>query len=252
MLQRRNESTLKIRAPYQLRGLAKAFWTSGPHSALCVPLYPQNPDIVLVHYLNVPALEDCGKGCSPIFCSISSDRREWLKWSREELLGQLKPMCKATGPGQSSKGRVDPGASHGSKFLYSGACGVTMLPQARRLLSWVGGYQGSWCDLRCSTMEGSCELQVGAVWGLLAAVPLAGSLRASQVLGGAIRVLWGLFCRGSHSTSPQLSSSSWHQMELWKWDRGVLRRAAGAADPRHPPDQACTPNPRLSLQWGPW
>ncbi|KAM8814333.1 calmodulin-binding transcription activator 2 isoform 5-T9 [Rhynchonycteris naso] len=52
----------------------------------------ENPDIVLVHYLNVPALEDCGKGCSPIFCSISSDRREWLKWSREELLGQLKPM----------------------------------------------------------------------------------------------------------------------------------------------------------------
>ncbi|XP_036692258.1 calmodulin-binding transcription activator 2 isoform X10 [Balaenoptera musculus] len=52
----------------------------------------QNPDIVLVHYLNVPALEDCGKGCSPIFCSISSDRREWLRWSREELLGQLKPM----------------------------------------------------------------------------------------------------------------------------------------------------------------
>ncbi|XP_053424164.1 calmodulin-binding transcription activator 2 isoform X8 [Nycticebus coucang] len=52
----------------------------------------QNPDIVLVHYLNVPALEDCGKGCSPIFCSISSDRREWLKWSRDELLGQLKPM----------------------------------------------------------------------------------------------------------------------------------------------------------------
>ncbi|XP_040604968.1 calmodulin-binding transcription activator 2 isoform X5 [Mesocricetus auratus] len=52
----------------------------------------ENPDIVLVHYLNVPALEDCGKGCSPIFCPISSDRREWLKWSREELLGQLKPM----------------------------------------------------------------------------------------------------------------------------------------------------------------
>ncbi|KAB0406261.1 hypothetical protein E2I00_014306, partial [Balaenoptera physalus] len=37
-------------------------------------------------------LQDCGKGCSPIFCSISSDRREWLRWSREELLGQLKPM----------------------------------------------------------------------------------------------------------------------------------------------------------------
>ncbi|MBV96879.1 Calmodulin-binding transcription activator 2, partial [Eschrichtius robustus] len=57
----------------------------------------QNPDIVLVHYLNVPALEDCGKGCSPIFCSISSDRREWLRWSREELLGQLKPMSHEVG-----------------------------------------------------------------------------------------------------------------------------------------------------------
>lgn len=71
--------------------------------ALSVPLCPQNPDIVLVHYLNVPALEDCGKGCSPIFCSISSDRREWLKWSREELLGQLKPMCKEQ-TGMNSKG----------------------------------------------------------------------------------------------------------------------------------------------------
>lgn len=56
---------------------------------------------------------------------------------------------------------------------------MTMSPQARRLLSWVvGGYQGSWCDLRCSTTEGSCELQVGAVWGPLTAVPLAGSLQS--------------------------------------------------------------------------
>ncbi|XP_063157834.1 calmodulin-binding transcription activator 2 [Candoia aspera] len=52
----------------------------------------QNPDIVLVHYLNVPAIEDCGKICSPILCSINSDRKEWLKWSKEELVGQLKPM----------------------------------------------------------------------------------------------------------------------------------------------------------------
>lgn len=71
----------------------------GDPTALCVPLCSQNPDIVLVHYLNVPALEDCGKGCSPIFCPVSSDRREWLKWSREELLGQLRPMCKAAGLG---------------------------------------------------------------------------------------------------------------------------------------------------------
>ncbi|KAM9313139.1 calmodulin-binding transcription activator 2 [Gastrophryne carolinensis] len=52
----------------------------------------QNPDIVLVHYLNVPAIEDCGKICGPILCSTSSDRKEWMKWSKEELIGQLKPM----------------------------------------------------------------------------------------------------------------------------------------------------------------
>uniref|UniRef100_A0A8C8VGS8 Calmodulin-binding transcription activator 1 n=1 Tax=Pelusios castaneus TaxID=367368 RepID=A0A8C8VGS8_9SAUR len=52
----------------------------------------QNPDIVLVHYLNVPPLEDCAKVCGPILCSINSDRKEWLRWSREELVNQLKPM----------------------------------------------------------------------------------------------------------------------------------------------------------------
>ncbi|XP_043933027.1 calmodulin-binding transcription activator 2 isoform X2 [Protopterus annectens] len=52
----------------------------------------QNPDIVLVHYLNVPAIEDCGKICGPILCSINSDRKEWLKWSKEDLVNQLKPM----------------------------------------------------------------------------------------------------------------------------------------------------------------
>ncbi|XP_039603139.1 calmodulin-binding transcription activator 2 isoform X2 [Polypterus senegalus] len=52
----------------------------------------QNPDIVLVHYLNVPAIEDCGKICGPILCSINSDRKEWQKWSKEELIAQLKPM----------------------------------------------------------------------------------------------------------------------------------------------------------------
>ncbi|XP_051900730.1 LOW QUALITY PROTEIN: calmodulin-binding transcription activator 2-like [Pristis pectinata] len=52
----------------------------------------QNPDIVLVHYLNVPATEDCGKICGPILSPINSDRKEWLKWSKEELICQLKPM----------------------------------------------------------------------------------------------------------------------------------------------------------------
>nr|XP_036855702.1 calmodulin-binding transcription activator 1 isoform X7 [Manis javanica] len=52
----------------------------------------QNPDIVLVHYLNVPAIEDCGKPCGPILCSINTDKKEWAKWTEEELVGQLKPM----------------------------------------------------------------------------------------------------------------------------------------------------------------
>lgn len=59
---------------------------------VCVPVL-QNPDIVLVHYLNVPAVDDSGKPCGPVLCSINTDRKEWAKWSKEELIGQLKPMC---------------------------------------------------------------------------------------------------------------------------------------------------------------
>ncbi|XP_077399561.1 calmodulin-binding transcription activator 2 isoform X3 [Vanacampus margaritifer] len=50
----------------------------------------QNPDIVLVHYLNVPSLEDSGK-CSPLLCAVTS-RHDSVKWSRDDLLSQLKPM----------------------------------------------------------------------------------------------------------------------------------------------------------------
>ncbi|KAK5889731.1 hypothetical protein CesoFtcFv8_015705 [Champsocephalus esox] len=50
----------------------------------------QNPDIVLVHYLNVPSQEDSGK-CSPLLCAVN-ERHDSLRWSREELLSQLKPM----------------------------------------------------------------------------------------------------------------------------------------------------------------
>lgn len=66
------------------------------HAAPMLPvsvLSLQNPDIVLVHYLNVPAIEDCGKPCGPILCSINTDKKEWAKWTKEELIGQLKPMC---------------------------------------------------------------------------------------------------------------------------------------------------------------
>nr|XP_046236686.1 calmodulin-binding transcription activator 2 isoform X2 [Scatophagus argus] len=50
----------------------------------------QNPDIVLVHYLNVPSLEDSGK-CSPLLCTVP-DRHDSVRWSRDDLLNQLKPM----------------------------------------------------------------------------------------------------------------------------------------------------------------
>lgn len=69
---------------------------NGLHASLMLPvsvLSLQNPDIVLVHYLNVPAIEDCGKPCGPILCSINTDKKEWAKWTKEELIGQLKPMC---------------------------------------------------------------------------------------------------------------------------------------------------------------
>ncbi|XP_034020091.1 calmodulin-binding transcription activator 2 isoform X2 [Thalassophryne amazonica] len=50
----------------------------------------QNPDIVLVHYLNVPSLEDSGK-CSPLLCTVT-DRHDTMRWNRDDLLNQLMPM----------------------------------------------------------------------------------------------------------------------------------------------------------------
>ncbi|XP_020822501.1 calmodulin-binding transcription activator 2 isoform X4 [Phascolarctos cinereus] len=78
--------------PHSIVAVTGCYRSQCPLAPCVYHCCPQNPDIVLVHYLNVPALEDCGKGCGPVLCSISSDRREWLKWSREELVGQLKPM----------------------------------------------------------------------------------------------------------------------------------------------------------------
>ncbi|KTF95175.1 hypothetical protein cypCar_00027436 [Cyprinus carpio] len=72
---------------------SQTFALTTPHLLLFFFLFLfQNPDIVLVHYLNVPAIEDCGKPCGPILCSINTDKKEWAKWSKEELIGQLKPM----------------------------------------------------------------------------------------------------------------------------------------------------------------
>uniref|UniRef100_A0AAY5EDB9 Calmodulin-binding transcription activator 2 n=1 Tax=Electrophorus electricus TaxID=8005 RepID=A0AAY5EDB9_ELEEL len=63
----------------------------------------QNPDIVLVHYLNVPSVEDSGKVCGPVLCAVT-DRRDGLRWSREDLLSQLKPMFHSMKWGGSGSG----------------------------------------------------------------------------------------------------------------------------------------------------
>jgi hypothetical protein len=50
----------------------------------------QNPDCVLVHYLNVPYPDD-NKLIITSNVSLWGDKKEWTK---EELISQLKPMCK--------------------------------------------------------------------------------------------------------------------------------------------------------------
>ena len=62
----------------------------------------QNPDIVLVHYLNVPLVEDNkGSMLPPALTSLSSASvinavPDGHKWTADELLSQLRPMCKST------------------------------------------------------------------------------------------------------------------------------------------------------------
>ena len=49
----------------------------------------QNPDIVLVHYLNVPYTDD-NKMALPSLLHC----HEKKEWDKEELVCQLRPMCK--------------------------------------------------------------------------------------------------------------------------------------------------------------
>lgn len=51
----------------------------------------QNPDIVLVHYLNVPYPDDNKMAVIAPSLALWGDKKEWTK---EELVSQLKPMCK--------------------------------------------------------------------------------------------------------------------------------------------------------------
>lgn len=52
---------------------------------------PQNPDIVLVHYLNVPYPDDNKMAVIAPSITLWGDKKEWTK---EELVSQLKPMRK--------------------------------------------------------------------------------------------------------------------------------------------------------------
>lgn len=52
----------------------------------------QNPDIVLVHYLNVPYPDDNKLAVITPSLALWGDKKEWTK---EELVSQLKPMCES-------------------------------------------------------------------------------------------------------------------------------------------------------------
>ncbi|XP_052124289.1 calmodulin-binding transcription activator 1 isoform X3 [Frankliniella occidentalis] len=54
----------------------------------------QNPDIVLVHYLNVPYPDDNKMVSISPSLALWGDKKEWTK---EELVSQLKPMCESLG-----------------------------------------------------------------------------------------------------------------------------------------------------------
>lgn len=64
-----------------------------------VPPLVQNPDIVLVHYLNVPYPDDNKLAVITPSLALWGDKKEWTK---EELVSQLKPMCESGAPSFSS------------------------------------------------------------------------------------------------------------------------------------------------------
>lgn len=59
----------------------------------------QNPDIVLVHYLNVPYPDDNKLAVITPSLALWGDKKEWTK---EELVSQLKPMCESSATSYAS------------------------------------------------------------------------------------------------------------------------------------------------------
>lgn len=56
---------------------------------LIIHILFQNPDIVLVHYLNVPYPDDNKLAVITPSLALWADKKEWTK---DELISQLKPM----------------------------------------------------------------------------------------------------------------------------------------------------------------
>lgn len=80
---------------YNIRNSSFGTFRANTHSHKLCPLLSmctlsQNPDIVLVHYLNVPYTDD-NKIISPTLNYFADSKKEWTK---EELISELKPMCK--------------------------------------------------------------------------------------------------------------------------------------------------------------
>lgn len=63
----------------------------------------QNPDIVLVHYLNIP-YQDNTKVKIPVVPPYTLEKKEWTK---EELVDQLRPMFSTGQPGEESEQMID-------------------------------------------------------------------------------------------------------------------------------------------------
>jgi hypothetical protein len=74
----------------------------------------QNPDIVLVHYLNVPYPDDNKLAVITPSLALWGDKKEWTK---EELVSQLKPMCESPSAPSSS-------CTSSTSSSYSSGAGV--------------------------------------------------------------------------------------------------------------------------------
>lgn len=80
-------SSAMLLAPPGWYPIVSIYWD---YNNICLILN-QNPDIVLVHYLNVPYPDDNKLAVITPSLALWGEKKEWTK---DELVSQLKPMCK--------------------------------------------------------------------------------------------------------------------------------------------------------------